>query len=502
MKKIIIAVIVLLLISLPYVYAATSAGDGVVFGGFLLNPKDGNSYLAKMYQGYEGGWLFRLPFNPEAGNPQPLFTFYLFLGHLARILQIPLIWVFHLARLGAAGFLLWMLGKLSAALFPGSSKKADSFFFLAALGSGMGWLLFVFGVTTSDLWVAEAYPFLSMYVNPHFPLGLGLMIWMLLLSGSGFEWKRFLAAAAIGVALSVVLPFGIVLVGLVLGIAWLWKMKRELGFSVPWDVLAVIPGGVWAAVQYLVTIRDPMLKIWNQQNITPAPVIWDWIISFSPALIMLFVALNKAKEPGESDLWNQMLIWAAAATIFQVVPFSLQRRFLTGFYLPLAAYAIRAVFLLKPKPRKWLLPAIFFLSIPTNIVVLFLGFYATEIQAEDLFIGAGENQAYEWVRQNTAEDAVILSGARAGGRIPGQSGCRVVYGHEFETVHAAEKLEGVERYFLDPFSPENQEWAAQNGVDYVWVGRPERQMMPGQPDELGREVFSNPDVTIYQLIRP
>ncbi|MEN6408498.1 MAG: hypothetical protein ABFD44_02140, partial [Anaerolineaceae bacterium] len=41
----------LLLVSLPYVVAAVSAAPGMPFGGFLLNPLDGNSYLAKMREG-------------------------------------------------------------------------------------------------------------------------------------------------------------------------------------------------------------------------------------------------------------------------------------------------------------------------------------------------------------------------------------------------------------------------------------------------------------------
>jgi len=61
-------VILLIIISLPYIVAAKSTGNTSQFGGFLLNPIDGNSYLAKMNEGYSGEWLFTLPFTPGHEN--------------------------------------------------------------------------------------------------------------------------------------------------------------------------------------------------------------------------------------------------------------------------------------------------------------------------------------------------------------------------------------------------------------------------------------------------
>ena len=47
------------LISASYLWAYQSSGNEYEFGGFLLNPIDGNSYLAKMYQGWLGNWRFQ-----------------------------------------------------------------------------------------------------------------------------------------------------------------------------------------------------------------------------------------------------------------------------------------------------------------------------------------------------------------------------------------------------------------------------------------------------------
>ncbi|MCK4961839.1 MAG: hypothetical protein KAS19_05105, partial [Anaerolineales bacterium] len=50
----------------PY-FLASKLGQPAIFSGFLINPMDGFSYLAKMRQGAEGSWLLHLPYAPEPG---------------------------------------------------------------------------------------------------------------------------------------------------------------------------------------------------------------------------------------------------------------------------------------------------------------------------------------------------------------------------------------------------------------------------------------------------
>jgi predicted membrane protein len=304
------------------------------------------------------------------------------------------------------------------------------------------------------------------------------------------------------VLLSIILPFGIVIIGMILGIRWLWNTKTTLKFQIPFDLLAILPGGIWVGIQYLLTIKDPMLKVWNQQNVTPTPLIWDWIVSFSPVLLLMFIALNKAKFEENSNIWRDTLIWVAAATIIQVIPFNLQRRFLLGFYIPLVAYAVQAIFLFKKKARKWLIPVVIAISLPTNILVIALGFFASQTQAAELFIRPSENQAYEWIIKNTAQDAVILSSPETGARIPGRTGRRVVYGHEFETVNSAEMKTEVEAFFKSPTSEDQLNWAKKNNVDFIYVGNQERGLMGEDIELSGIVVYRNDEVNIYQLRTP
>src|SRR5512146_1222434 len=120
MNKLKAALVILLVIviqSLPYFFAATTGGSEHIFSGFLINPIDGNSYLAKMQEGWAGSWKFTLLYSPQGGSGAYLFLFYLFLGHVARIFSLPLIWVFHAARIISSAAMMAALAQFFHMLF-------------------------------------------------------------------------------------------------------------------------------------------------------------------------------------------------------------------------------------------------------------------------------------------------------------------------------------------------------------------------------------------------
>ena len=159
-------------------------------------------------------------------------------------------------------FLLWTLNRYFGFNFDNKREQTLGFS-IAALGSGLGWIAVIFGKFTSDFWVAEAYSFLSMYTNPHFSLGLGLMILTLIPR----EENRYVVNLSLGLTLGIVLPFAVVIVVLVLGILTgldLYKSKKDL-FSKFKDsnqlrkLLSVgIGGGIILIYQYWAIITDPV----------------------------------------------------------------------------------------------------------------------------------------------------------------------------------------------------------------------------------------------------
>jgi len=127
------------LITAPYLWAYHTAGSEYEFGGFLLNPIDGNSYLAKMYQGWQGSWWFHLPYTSQVGEGVPLFLYYLALGQFTRLIDGSLQITFHAARIVGSVLLLIAIWNFYGRVLPKRRIKWLAFA-LALFGSGFGWL--------------------------------------------------------------------------------------------------------------------------------------------------------------------------------------------------------------------------------------------------------------------------------------------------------------------------------------------------------------------------
>ena len=508
---------------LPYLYAAAQSNQEFIFGGFLLNPTDGNSYLAKMYQGWRGDWRFTLPYNAEAGQGAYLFLFYLALGHLARLSGISLVFFFHIARLISILVLLLSLNRFFIAVLPNPRHRYLAFA-LSAVGSGLGWLAVLFGGFTSDFWVAEAYPFLSAYANPHFPLGLALLLWILTppvvhrhdrVQSLGFWLRRQWPVIPISLALSAITPFGVVIACAVLGGIWIWAIlegQADLPVGLylarlTWTALSGLPllfYAVW------VTYADPYLRVWNQQNLTPSPRIIDLFISFFPLLLLAGLGgwqliVNRRKEQvGNWDNWRIPLVWAVLALILVYIPLNLQRRFLMGLYVPLAALAAPGLeWLAGGKVRRyWFLAVlVFFIILPTNLVILLTARHAAQTHDPAIYLFRDESLAFNWLHQQAPAGSIVLAAPQTGLLIPGYTGLGVIYGHPFETVNAKKQEQAV----IDAYSGRLDAAAVQAlldeyGVDFVFYGPRERSLGALPPMSRLMPVYQHGEVTIYAVV--
>ncbi|HEX2980539.1 MAG TPA: hypothetical protein VHO48_09770 [Anaerolineaceae bacterium] len=472
-----LAVLLILLVTAPYLYAATQGGEETVFGGFLFNPRDGNSYLAKMQQGREGSWTFKLPFTAEPGQGVFLFVFYLALGHLGRFTGLPLIWVYHLARVLATAALVFALRDFFRHLFPDMPRPARQAMLLTIFTSGLGWIVSLAGGLTSDLWVAEGYAFLSAYANPHFPLGLALMLWLFTRLDGASTWRNLLGLFVLGLLLALVMPFGLAVTAAVAGVYFLWNAVGTRQFRPLLYLAAFSGGGALLLYQYPTTLAHPALAVWNMQNFTPSPPFWDALLSFSPALMMGLVALPAFwRQRGDANV-RWLLSWFLAGLVLIYAPFNLQRRFMLGYSIPCAAMAAWGIHLLEDRMpgRRWPFLALFILALPSNLIVLASGFYGASTRDPLLYLSHDEAAALEWIQTSTPRDALILAGEEMGMYIPARTGRRVIYGHPFETVNAADELANVERFFSGELSRQEADaFLRDREVDFVLVSAREQ----------------------------
>ncbi len=194
-----------------------------------------------------------------------------------------------------------------------------------------------------------------------------------------------------------------------------------------------------------------------------------------------------------------MVLWVVLNGLALYAPFPLQRRLTLGLYFPLAALAIGG---LRLATGRWRLAATLALclGLPTNLLVLMAGLHGVRTHDPALYLTAGEAAGMQWLAAQTPPGAIILAAPETGLFIPARSGRRVVYGHPFETVDAAQK----ERAVLAFFGPDETQAGAEalirsQGVSYVFVGP--RELAPGGllPVSGLRPVYQAQEVAIYAL---
>lgn len=483
-----ITMVILFFLTFPYIAAALGGGEDKVFIGFLLNPKDGVSYLAKMYQGWSGSWQFTLPFTAESGQGTFLFLFYLFLGHLARWTSLPTLLVFHLARMLCACFLLYTIFRFLSRFFPCRPDLLRNAFLLAGTGAGLGWLIVFTGRIPFDFWVAEAFPFLSMYSNPHFPGGMGLLILCLDILQDPPSMKRNAILLGGGLLVAIIYPFGLVVL-LALAVGWFaWRSRQEHGLDWAGPVSIGLLGGPFLLYQYLITLQDPLLQIWNQQNLTLTPNFFDVLFSLSPVFLFAIpggIWLAKQQDqPGKTLLF----LWTITGFVLAYMPLSLQRRFTFGIYLPLAVLAVFGIDALHNRYAGWtkrIFGLVFALSLLTNLLLIASAMLSTANHPPLLYMDKDEVQALAWMEQELPANAVILASPEFSLLIPAITGRRVVYAHPYETIFAAEKEQAVLGFFQEPgWSEQKMAMLEKNRVDYLIYGP--REIALGEELDLSR----------------
>ena len=521
----VVAVLWLAWMTLPYVLAWWwGRRQGLVFAGFLHNPYDNFTYLAKMRQGYDGAWVYRLAFTAEPGPGAPIFLYYLALGHLARHLHLSLLVVYHAARLFNGGLLFAALGYAVWRWFPRQPWAQRFGLVLALFGSGLGWIYFPLlpEEIPPDMGIPEAFPYLAVLTNPHFPLALALLVALIAWpwTGSGTSRRRVLWMI-MAALLSIVYPFGVVvaLAALVLGGLPLWwwnRLSRRLGpgpspgvWPRPWErALWVALGGLPYPLYALWAIRqDPTLVVWNAQNVTPSPAWWQLLLAVSPALP---VALYWAWEQ-----WGRGLLpagwqaptwaWAVNSVALAQLPLALQRRFFVGAY-PAAALSVTSTWarLSSSRRKKWAL-GLLALSLPSTFLFA-AGYLVLILQGSPvLYLTPAEEAAFAWIREHTPPDALFLSSHETGARLVAFTGRRVFVGHPLETAYATDEMTFVRTLLCQKGDPEAKARdLAARGATYIFVGPRERELCQGEVylPAGAHEVFHRGDITIYALSIP
>lgn len=500
------------LISLPYLVARDLASPHV-FTGFLINPIDGFSYLAKMREGFLGSWTFTLPYAAEAGDGVLLYLYHLGLGHLAALLHAPIILMYHAARILNTVLMFFMAFRLYERLFR-DPRWTWTAFILTLLGSGLGWVGLLLGMDGTDLTIPESIPLFSAYANAHFPLALAAVIGIalaclrttennLLAMFQGWFW---------GTVLVLVLPFSTLSIGAAVAIwlAYEIHLKRQaIGRNLRRLVmLPGIPGFAgfvlgtlpWLMYNAWVVLNHPVISGWTAQNQTPSPSLERYVFGYSPLLLFAIIAYIRS-YPMQRRESRFLAIWLIVNALLLYAPISIQRRFNLGLFIPLVGMAVMGLAAtLSPARLKLGALLAIVVTLPSLAILVGAGIFGVAEGRNELVFTQDEREAYRWLEENLPEGALVLAGPRAGNRIPAFAPGRVLYGHPFETPDADEMLAVVERFFNpDTGEPMRRDIIESYNIDFLYAGPEEEALGYSSGSVAGDVVFQNDSITILRV---
>jgi hypothetical protein len=458
--------------TLPYGYAAATTPADRVYTGLMLDAPDTLQYFSWL-RDHRAAWLVPNRMTAQANDPALFNLLWLALAALQNLSGWNNAAIFQVLRLlGGMSFLwsIWWLYGLTAR----SRREQGWAWAIASCGAGLGvvWVIDKYARGLSDvrypfdLYVAEPNTLLSLLGYPHFLVAGALIVAIFaaaLLAVHG-DWRWWLVAAALGLLLALQHAYDLLTVYAVLG-GWLLLLalkQRSIPWRAAWGMALVgtisfPPAGYFAWL----TSRDPLWRavlsqFSNADVWTPSPP--HLLILIGLPLILAILGWDGLR-PLRSRSDGELLIkaWAIAGLALIYLPVSFQIHLLNPWQVPLALLAVSAVerriapLLARrwPVTRRWLLPALLLLTLPTNLYLLSWRFVELARHDAPYFLRRDEAAALAWLEQHSSRADVVLSELNLGQFVAAQTDAHAVLAHWAQTIDFYRTQEDVERA-LDP----------------------------------------------------
>ncbi len=507
----------------PLILFSAQGTDDVQFMGMTHNYLDGGTYLSKMQLGVEGRWFVTFEHTPEQHQGGFIQVIYLLLGHLSRLSGVPTLVIFHVARLGASLLMYFALYQLGAAIWT-KVRARKVFFAIAAIGSGFGWLFSLFTGSTDfpDLTLPEAFPFYSSIMNVHFPLTLALLAMLLtilinvLRPGAEQDTQAERAVplvSGLSLGLALLFPQTLVPVGAALAfhllVTWV-KAKKFPIRLMRWMLAIGVPAFPLFVYYVFLVMYNPAMAEWNRQNVTLAPPLPGGLLivlaGFGLPLLLALPGIWRALRRLELDGDRLMLFWLLAMLILIFMPTNIQRRFAAGMIIPIAYFATRAIedvwLNYVSRRRRTAVFTLVMAILPISQLFVLLApvalFGANPQNIAGIMLDRSYIASFQWLRENSEQDDVILAATEVGIWIPGYTGDRVVYAHKFETLNADRNREALNTWYQTTEPDQCAATLQFFEVAYILFGPEERKLSDAPVCLEGRELLAQiGQVAIY-----
>ena len=527
---------VLLVTTLPYVYAYATAPSDKEFMGIMLDVPDHAQYFS---------WMRELSQAPLAANKmtpepnEPVFFNLLWwgLGRLGRLLGLGYSAVFQLLRIGSASSFL-LLAYHVCARFLARPLERRTAFLLLTLGSGLGWALIAGKYTLargsmffpSDVYTAEGNTFLGILGYPHFiAAALYIGVFELLLYGQTRGQLRYaVAGGAVALflgwqhAYDLITIYGVIAAYIVASLlrdrrlpAHLIKSGFIIGFISWWpalySVLLTSTNPTWKEV----LAQFPNAGVYTP-GILHLPVLLG--IAF---VLAVFTVLREAPR-GLRGLTDRDLFcrsWFLVTFLLVYLPVDYQIHLLNGWQVPIAILATQGMscyvapfigrladrwrWLWSPEGvRRGLAIGLVLCVLPTNLYLWAWRFVDLGRHDYPYYLHKSELAAMAWLQANAQPADVVLSSETIGQYVPAYTGTHAFLAHWAQTLDYHGKSALVKEFYAQCSSePRRQQVLEEYGVDYVFWGPAERALGSFDPDKSGllRLVFSVAQAQVYAV---
>ncbi len=436
-----------LLTLIPFLVGfSMSRGRQFMWLGYNLD--DSCVYLSWMRQAADGALLTRNLFTTDQQHgmaPNPLFWL---LGRIAAIGHIPLIGVYHFARLFFGFALLLIVWELICSLIRDRRSRQLAFLFVC-FSSGLGWLpLWWDGPLPApiDMWQPEAITFLSLYLSPLFCFSMCLqagMVYLLLMGARTGRMRFAIFAGLCGFVLGLTHTYD---VATITAVWFVFLSARTLLLSsnrapvrqivTPW-IQGIAAGFIsLPAVAYIAYQLKTEAVFQARANVeTLAPALHWVVLGYGITLILaiagsLFAArstLLKSKTVSEEPGWTMdrdaallLILWAIVNVAVAYAPVTFQRKLMQGAHFPIALLAgIGAGWVWRKleacsmhsrfAPFALLITGIL---CPTNVLFMIrdVNNFARNMAQTKLhrpYLQPGEIAALEWIKTNSPPGAAV-----------------------------------------------------------------------------------------------
>ncbi|MBI1878322.1 MAG: hypothetical protein HYR94_08875 [Chloroflexi bacterium] len=531
-------IIILIITTLPYIFAIVTAPPDRQFMGILFNVPDHAQYLS-WYKGFQTQTIISNTLTPEP-NPHLFFNLlWWVLGRIGFYTGLSYVTLYQAFRWLSSIFFLVILYALLARIFSDVQHRRLSFL-LITLSSGFGWVLILLKYTVTggellfplDVFIAEGNSFLNIMASPTFIEAAGFILWTFLLLLQADEKQQLRYAVYAG------------LVAFLLG----WQHTYDL-----WIIWGI--PGAYIALRILIDRKLPMFWIKSMLIVgaltwlpalyavllTTLNPIWDEILAqfanagvYSPTIAHMFILIGlplilalvavvlrargrlMGNAPTVPVIRYELFIitWFIVGWMLAYIPTDYQVHMINSWQVPIGILATVAlvkyifpIFETKYSYRSVqvaLITGVVGFVMLTNIYLWLWRFVDLARYDYPYYLHKDEIMALEWLEANTEADSVILSSLTLGQFIPAFTNRPAFLAHWAQTVDFFGKSKMVEEFFAaDSTDTQRQQTLEQYSVDYIIQGPVERSLgsYDLQTAPFLEQVYTSPEVEIYRVQR-